>query len=155
MTVAESETEVHVMIKRTGYLNHYAIVTCRSLSGDQQQQQVQFEPGESQKPCVVPLNSDDAFQGEREVNLELAEPTYAILGNTKSMLLIVNDPEDMPTISFLSDEIHINEEEKSLIIPIRKALLSKYRYYRFFTGIKTGLTQGHHGDCLADNDKNA
>ena len=63
MRVAEDETEVRIMIKRTGYLNHYAIVTCRSISDNNHHQQVQFEPGESAKPCVVPLNSDDAFQG--------------------------------------------------------------------------------------------
>ena len=62
--MAEDESEVRVMIKRTGYLNHYAIVTCRSISEQQHQQQVQFEPGEKAKPCVVPLNSDEAFQGE-------------------------------------------------------------------------------------------
>ena len=62
MTVAEDEGQVSVMIRRKGYLNHYAIVTCSSLADDQKQQQVQFEPGEEVKPCVVPLNADDAFQ---------------------------------------------------------------------------------------------
>ena len=62
MTVAEDEAEVSVMIRRKGYLNHYAIVTCSSLADEQKQQQVQFEPGEEVKPCVVPLNADDAFQ---------------------------------------------------------------------------------------------
>lgn len=62
MTVAEDEAEVSVMIRRKGYLNHYAIVTCSSLADGPKQQQVQFEPGEEVKPCVVPLNADDAFQ---------------------------------------------------------------------------------------------
>ena len=57
--------------------------------------------------------------GEREMQLELAEPTYSVIGSLDTMSLIINDPEDMPTISFLTDEIHISEEQKSLIIPIR------------------------------------
>ena len=40
MRVAEDETEVRIMIKRTGYLNHYAIVTCRSISDNDHHQQV-------------------------------------------------------------------------------------------------------------------
>ena len=53
------------------------------------------------------------------MQLELAEPTYSVIGSLDTMSLIINDPEDMPTISFLTDEIHISEEQKSLIIPIR------------------------------------
>ena len=120
MTVAETETEVKVWISRTGYLNHYAIVTCRSVSEQQLNQQVQFEPGENRKPCVVPLKPDDEYQGERELQLELSEPTYAIFGRRDSMLLTINDPEDMPTISFLKSEIRVSEETKQLVIPIRR-----------------------------------
>lgn len=36
------------------------------------------------------------------------------------MYLTINDPEDMPTISFLTSEIHIDETAKSLVIPIRR-----------------------------------
>ena len=60
------------------------------------------------------------------MQLELAEPTYSIIGSVDTMLLIINDPEDMPTISFLTDEIHVSEEQKSLIIPIRKTLIIEY-----------------------------
>lgn len=120
MTVAETETEVKVWISRSGYLNHYAIVTCQSVSEQQLNQQVQFEPGENRKPCVVPLKPDDEYQGERELQLELSEPTYAIFGKRDSMLLTINDPEDMPTISFLKSEIRVSEETKQLVIPIRR-----------------------------------
>ena len=120
MTVAETENEVKVWIERVGYLNHYAIVTCRSVSEQQLNQQVQFEQGEKRKPCVVPLKPDDEYQGERELQLELSEPTYAIFGQRDSMLLTINDPEDMPTISFLKSEIHVQEETKQLVIPIRR-----------------------------------
>jgi hypothetical protein len=120
MTVAETESEVKVWISRSGYLNHYAIVTCRSVSGPQLSQQVQFESGEQRKPCVVPIKSDDEYQGERELQMELSEPTYAIFGQRDSMLLIINDPEDMPTISFLKSEVHVDETTQQLIIPIRR-----------------------------------
>ena len=120
VTVAETETEIRAWISRTGYLNHYAIVTCRSVSEVNLNQQVQFEPGENRKPCVVELKPDDEYQGERELALELSEPTYAIFGKRDSMLITINDPEDMPTISFLKSEMHVKEETRQLVIPIRR-----------------------------------
>jgi hypothetical protein len=44
------------------------------------EQQVQFEPGENRKSCVVPLQQDERHQGQKQLDLQLAEPSYALLG---------------------------------------------------------------------------
>ncbi|CAG5094102.1 Oidioi.mRNA.OKI2018_I69.XSR.g13247.t3.cds [Oikopleura dioica] len=120
ITVAETEGEIKVWLSRTGYFNHYAIVTCKSISEIALNQQVQFEPGENRKPCVVPLQQDDRHQGQKQLDLQLAEPSYALLGKRDSMSIVITDPEDKATISFLSDEIHVQEEQRQVVIPVRR-----------------------------------
>ncbi|XP_053778816.1 extracellular matrix organizing protein FRAS1 isoform X3 [Desmodus rotundus] len=95
--VSEKAGSVSVTVQRTGNLNQYAIVLCRTeqgtassssrLSSQPGQQdyveyagQVQFDEREDTKSCTIVINDDDVFENVESFTVELSMPAYALLG---------------------------------------------------------------------------
>ncbi|XP_056274598.1 extracellular matrix protein FRAS1 [Pseudoliparis swirei] len=124
--VSEKAGTVAVTVKRTGNLNQYAIVLCRTEQGvatstssvgsrpGQQDYveyagQVQFDEREDTKVCTVVINDDQVFEGAESFQVELSMPAYALLGGNTRALVFINDTEDEPTLQFDKKTYHVNE----------------------------------------------
>ncbi|KAM8885583.1 extracellular matrix organizing protein FRAS1 isoform 1-T2 [Spinachia spinachia] len=132
--VSETAGTVAVTVKRTGNLNQYAIVLCRteqagatstssssssssSSSGPRAGQQdyveyagqVQFDEREDTKVCTVVVNDDEVFEGGESFHVELSMPAYALLGGNRRAVVNINDTEDEPTLQFDRKTFHVNE----------------------------------------------
>ncbi|XP_061672611.1 extracellular matrix protein FRAS1 isoform X3 [Syngnathoides biaculeatus] len=135
--VSEKAGTVAVTVKRTGNLNQYAIVLCRTEQGSatssggvgsrpgQQDYveyagQVQFDEREDVKVCTVVLNDDFVFEGIESFHVELSMPVYALLGTNTRALVNVNDTEDEPTLEFDRKTFHVNESAGVVRVPVER-----------------------------------
>uniref|UniRef100_A0A3B5B2R5 Extracellular matrix protein FRAS1-like n=1 Tax=Stegastes partitus TaxID=144197 RepID=A0A3B5B2R5_9TELE len=135
--VSEKAGTVAVTVKRTGNLNQYAIVLCRTEQGSatstsstgskpgQQDYveyagQVQFDEREDTKVCTVVINDDQVFEGVESFQVELSMPVYALLGGNTRAAVHVNDTEDEPTLQFDKKTYHVNESTGFVHAPIER-----------------------------------
>ncbi|XP_030272850.1 extracellular matrix organizing protein FRAS1 isoform X1 [Sparus aurata] len=135
--VSEKAGTVAVTVKRTGNLNQYAIVLCRTEQGSatstssvgsspgQQDYveyagQVQFDEREDTKVCTIIVNDDQVFEGTESFHVELSMPVYALLGKNTRALVNINDTEDEPTLQFDKKVYHINESTGFIHVPIER-----------------------------------
>ncbi|AWP07675.1 putative extracellular matrix protein FRAS1 [Scophthalmus maximus] len=135
--VSEKAGTVAVTVKRTGNLNQYAIVLCRTEQGSatsssgagsrpgQQDYveyagQVQFDEREDTKVCTVVVNDDQVFEGTESFHVELSMPAYALLGGNTRAAVNVNDTEDEPTLQFDRKVYHVNESAGSVHAPVER-----------------------------------
>ncbi|XP_043916303.1 extracellular matrix organizing protein FRAS1-like [Protopterus annectens] len=135
--VSEKAGSVSVTVKRTGNLNQYAIVLCRSEQGTatssaaissrpgQQDYleyagQVQFDEREDTKSCTIVINDDDVYEGMESLTVELSMPAYALLGEVTKATVFINDSEDEPTLQFDKKIYHISENAGLLLAPIER-----------------------------------
>ncbi|XP_077999737.1 extracellular matrix organizing protein FRAS1-like [Glandiceps talaboti] len=135
--ISEQDGVISVNVRRTGNLNQYAIVLCRTeegsaSSGDvnsrpgyhdyvEQAGQVQFEEREAVKFCNIIINDDTKFEGPEMFKIELSMPAYALLGEPHQATMTIVDTEDEPSIEFEGDVFHVNESSGYLFAPmIRK-----------------------------------
>ncbi|XP_036955362.1 extracellular matrix protein FRAS1 isoform X2 [Acanthopagrus latus] len=135
--VSEKAGTVAVTVKRTGNLNQYAIVLCRTEQGSatstssvgsspgQQDYveyagQVQFDEREDTKVCTIIVNDDKVFEGTESFHVELSMPVYALLGKNTRALVNINDTEDEPTLQFDKKVYHINESTGFIHVPIER-----------------------------------
>ncbi|XP_070544831.1 extracellular matrix organizing protein FRAS1-like [Ptychodera flava] len=135
--VSEKDGVVSITVKRTGNLNQYGIVLCRTeegsaKSGDvgskpgkhdyvEQAGQVQFEEREDRKFCNVIINDDTIFEGPEMFKVELSMPAYALLGEPSEATVTIMDNEDEPSIEFETEIFQANESAGYLFAPmIRK-----------------------------------
>uniref|UniRef100_A0A3Q2DG67 Fraser extracellular matrix complex subunit 1 n=1 Tax=Cyprinodon variegatus TaxID=28743 RepID=A0A3Q2DG67_CYPVA len=135
--VSEKGGTVAVTVKRTGNLNQYSIVLCRTEQGSavstsstgthpgQQDYveyagQVQFDEREDSKVCTIVINDDKVFEGIESFNVELSMPVYALLGENTRAVVNINDTEDEPTLQFDKKTYHINESTGFFSAPIER-----------------------------------
>ncbi|XP_013870055.1 extracellular matrix organizing protein FRAS1 [Austrofundulus limnaeus] len=135
--VSEKAGTVAVTVKRTGNLNQYAIVLCRTEEGSAKstsstgsspgQQdyveyagQVQFDEREDTKVCTVVVNDDKVFEGAESFHVELSMPVYALLGANTRAAVNINDTEDEPTLQFHKKTYHVNESLGFFHAPIER-----------------------------------
>ncbi|KAL2092359.1 hypothetical protein ACEWY4_012157 [Coilia grayii] len=135
--VSEKAGTVAVTVKRTGNLNQYAIVLCRTEQGTatstssvgsrpgQQDYveyagQVQFDEREDTKVCTIVINDDQVFENIESFNVELSMPVYALLGPVTRAKVIINDTEDEPTLQFDKKTYHVNESTGFVFVPIER-----------------------------------
>ncbi|XP_074526804.1 extracellular matrix organizing protein FRAS1 [Halichoeres trimaculatus] len=135
--VSEKAGTVAVTVKRTGNLNQYAIVLCRteqgsatssSSVGSQPGQQdyveyagqVQFDEREDTKVCTIVINDDKVFEGVESFHVELSMPVYALLGGNTRAVVNINDTEDEPTLQFDKKTYHVNESTGFIHAPVQR-----------------------------------
>ncbi|XP_058403319.1 extracellular matrix organizing protein FRAS1 isoform X7 [Diceros bicornis minor] len=135
--VSEKAGSVSVTVQRTGNLNQYAIVLCRTeqgtassssgVSSQPGQQdyveyagQVQFDEREDTKSCTIVINDDDVFENVESFTVELSMPAYALLGEFTQAKVIINDTEDEPTLEFDKKTYRVNESAGFLFAPIER-----------------------------------
>uniref|UniRef100_H3AFZ6 Fraser extracellular matrix complex subunit 1 n=1 Tax=Latimeria chalumnae TaxID=7897 RepID=H3AFZ6_LATCH len=118
--VSEKAGTVSVTVKRTGNLNQYAIVLCRTDSGGAKGGQVQFDEREDTKACTIILNDDNVFENIENFNVELSMPAYALLGKITRAKVNINDTEDEPTLQFDKKAYHVNESAGFLFAPVER-----------------------------------
>ncbi|CAB1322442.1 unnamed protein product [Coregonus sp. 'balchen'] len=135
--VSEKAGTVSVTVKRTGNLNQYAIVLCRTEQGTatstssvgsrpgQQDYveyagQVQFDEREDTKVCTIVIQDDKVFEGVESFQVELSMPVYALLGQVTRASVNINDTEDEPTLQFDKKTYHINESTGFIHVPIER-----------------------------------
>ncbi|XP_035235651.1 extracellular matrix protein FRAS1 isoform X1 [Anguilla anguilla] len=135
--VSEKAGTVAVTVKRTGNLNQYAIVLCRTEQGSatstsnvgskpgQQDYveyagQVQFDEREDTKVCTIVINDDQVFEDIESFNVELSMPVYALLGQVTRAKVYINDTEDEPTLQFDKKTYHVNESTGFIFAPIER-----------------------------------
>ncbi|KAK2838085.1 hypothetical protein Q5P01_015297 [Channa striata] len=135
--VSEKAGTVAVTVKRTGNLNQYAIVLCRTEQGSatstssvgsrpgQQDYveyagQVQFDEREDVKVCTIVINDDKVFEGTESFHVELSMPVYALLGGNTRAVVNINDTEDEPTLQFDKKIYHVNESTGFIHAPVER-----------------------------------
>ncbi|XP_078258376.1 extracellular matrix organizing protein FRAS1 isoform X5 [Rhinoraja longicauda] len=135
--VSEKAGSVSVTVKRTGNLNQYAIVLCRSEQGSatstsgaglrlSQQDyveyagQVQFDEREDTKVCTIVINDDLVFENIESFTVELSMPAYALLGKITRAKVNINDTEDEPTLQFDKKLYRVNESAGFLFAPVER-----------------------------------
>ncbi|KAM5158784.1 extracellular matrix organizing protein FRAS1 [Callospermophilus lateralis] len=135
--VSEKAGSVSVTVQRTGNLNQYAIVLCRTeqgtassssrVSSQPGQQdyveyagQVQFDEREDTKSCTIVINDDDVFEGVESFHVELSLPAYALLGEFTQAKVTISDTEDEPTLEFDKKTYRVNESAGFLFAPIER-----------------------------------
>ncbi|CAJ1069789.1 extracellular matrix protein FRAS1 [Xyrichtys novacula] len=135
--VSEKAGTVEVTVKRTGNLNQYAIVLCRTEQGSatssssvgsrpgQQDYveyagQVQFDEREDTKVCTIVINDDKVFEGVENFQVELSMPVYALLGSYTRAVININDTEDEPMLQFDKKTYHVNESTGFIHVPIHR-----------------------------------
>ncbi|XP_045849209.1 extracellular matrix organizing protein FRAS1 isoform X2 [Meles meles] len=135
--VSETAGSVSVPVQRSGNLNQYAIVLCRTeqgtassgsrLGSPRGQQdyveyagQVQFDEREDTKSCTIVINDDDVFENVESFTVELSMPAYALLGEFTQAKVIINDTEDEPTLEFDKKIYRVNESAGFLFAPIER-----------------------------------
>ncbi|XP_015220286.2 extracellular matrix organizing protein FRAS1 [Lepisosteus oculatus] len=135
--VSEKDGTVSVTVRRTGNLNRYAIVLCRteqgtatstsSTSSKPGQQdyveyagQVQFDEREDTKVCTIVINDDHIFENIESFNVELSMPVYALLGKVTRAKVNIIDTEDEPTLQFDKKTYHVNESAGFFFAPIER-----------------------------------
>ncbi|XP_044921660.1 extracellular matrix organizing protein FRAS1 isoform X1 [Mustela putorius furo] len=135
--VSETAGSVSVTVQRSGNLNQYAIVLCRTeqgtassssrVSSQRGQQdyveyagQVQFDEREDTKSCTIVINDDDVFENVESFTVELSMPAYALLGEFTQAKVIINDTEDEPTLEFDKKTYQVNESAGFLFAPIER-----------------------------------
>nr|XP_040148101.1 extracellular matrix organizing protein FRAS1 [Ictidomys tridecemlineatus] len=135
--VSEKAGSVSVTVQRTGNLNQYAIVLCRTeqgtassssrVSSQPGQQdyveyagQVQFDEREDTKSCTIVINDDDVFEGVESFAVELSLPAYALLGEFTQAKVTISDTEDEPTLEFDKKTYRVNESAGFLFAPIER-----------------------------------
>ncbi|XP_012928771.1 extracellular matrix protein FRAS1 isoform X2 [Heterocephalus glaber] len=137
--VSEKAGSVSVTVQRTGNLNQYAIVLCRTEQGTASSSsgpgvsvhpgqqdyveyagQVQFDEREDTKSCTIVINDDDVFENVESFTVELSMPAYALLGEFTQAKVIINDTEDEPTLEFDKKTYRVNESAGFLFAPIER-----------------------------------
>ncbi|XP_034027090.1 extracellular matrix protein FRAS1 [Thalassophryne amazonica] len=135
--VSEKAGTVAVTVKRTGNLNQYAIVLCRTEQGTatstssiashpgqpdyvEYAGQVQFDEREDTKVCTIIINDDKVFEGTESFHVELSMPMYALLGENTCAVVNINDTEDEPTLQFDKKTYHVNESAGSIHAPVER-----------------------------------
>uniref|UniRef100_A0A8C1KDS0 Fraser extracellular matrix complex subunit 1 n=1 Tax=Cyprinus carpio TaxID=7962 RepID=A0A8C1KDS0_CYPCA len=135
--VSEKDGTVAVTVKRTGNLNQYAIVLCRTEQGTatstssmgsragQQDYveyagQVQFDEREDTKVCTIVINDDQVFENIESFKVELSMPVYALLGSVTRAKVNINDTEDEPTLQFDKKTYHVNESTGFIFAPVER-----------------------------------
>ncbi|KAM7391087.1 hypothetical protein PAMP_021803 [Pampus punctatissimus] len=129
--VSEKAGTVSVTVKRTGNLNQYAIVLCRTEQASAtstssvgsrpgQQDYVQFDEREDTKVCTIIVNDDKVFEGIESFHVELSMPVYALLGGNTRAIVNINDTEDEPTLQFDKKTYHVNESTGFIHAPIER-----------------------------------
>ncbi|XP_042534078.1 extracellular matrix organizing protein FRAS1 [Dipodomys spectabilis] len=129
--VSEKAGSVSVTVQRTGNLNQYAIVLCRTEQGTASSQlgqqdyveyagQVQFDEREDTKSCTIVINDDDVFENVESFTVELSMPAYALLGEFTQAKVNINDTEDEPTLEFDKKTYRVNESAGFLFASIER-----------------------------------
>ncbi|VCW99041.1 unnamed protein product [Gulo gulo] len=135
--VSETAGSVSVTVQRSGNLNQYAIVLCRTEQGTASSSsrlgsrrgqqdyveyagQVQFDEREDTKSCTIVINDDDVFENVESFTVELSMPAYALLGEFTQAKVIINDTEDEPTLEFDKKTYRVNESAGFLFAPIER-----------------------------------
>ncbi|XP_023559071.1 extracellular matrix protein FRAS1 [Octodon degus] len=137
--ISEKAGSVSVTVRRTGNLNQYAIVLCRTEQGTARSSsglgvsahpgqqdyveyagQVQFDEREDTKSCTIVINDDDVFENVESFTVELSMPAYALLGEFTQAKVIINDTEDEPTLEFDKKTYRVNESAGFLFAPIER-----------------------------------
>ncbi|XP_071508475.1 extracellular matrix organizing protein FRAS1-like [Diadema antillarum] len=133
--VSETQGTISVALKRTGNINQYAIVLCRTEAATatattagnsrggrndyvEHAGQVQFEEREDTKTCTIIINDDDVFEGPEDFIIDLSTPAYALLGEPSRAIVSINDIEDEPSIEFAQTQYHVNESAGFLFAPV-------------------------------------
>ncbi|MEE6460302.1 hypothetical protein FKM82_000916 [Ascaphus truei] len=135
--VSEKAGSISVTVKRTGNLNQYAIVLCRTEQGTatssssvgsrpgQQDYveyagQVQFDEREDSKSCTIIISDDQVYENTESFTVELSMPAYALLGDITKATVNINDTEDEPTLQFDKKIYRANESAGVLSAPIER-----------------------------------
>uniref|UniRef100_A0A4W4DQF0 VWFC domain-containing protein n=1 Tax=Electrophorus electricus TaxID=8005 RepID=A0A4W4DQF0_ELEEL len=133
--VSEKAGTVAVTVKRTGNLNQYAIVLCRTEQGTatsaagplpgrhdyvEHAGQVQFDEREDTKVCTVAINDDQVFESTESFSVELGMPVYALLGRVTRTTVHIHDTEDEPTLQFDKKTYNVDESAGFLFAPVER-----------------------------------
>ncbi|XP_048220046.1 extracellular matrix organizing protein FRAS1 isoform X2 [Perognathus longimembris pacificus] len=129
--VSEKAGSVSVTVQRTGNLNQYAIILCRTEQGTASSQpgqqdyveyagQVQFDEREDTKSCTIVINDDDVFENIESFTVELSMPAYALLGEFTQAKVNINDTEDEPTLEFDKKIYQVNESAGFLFASVER-----------------------------------
>ncbi|XP_069061899.1 extracellular matrix organizing protein FRAS1 [Pleurodeles waltl] len=135
--VSEKAGSISVTVKRSGNLNQYAIVLCRTEHGSatssssvgskpgQQDYveyagQVQFDERDDIKDCTIVINDDNVFENTESFTVELSMPAYALLGEITKAKVNINDTEDVPTLQFDKKIYRASENSAFLFAPVER-----------------------------------
>ena len=72
-------------------------------------EQVQFDEWQDMKVCTIIINDDSIFEGRETFYVELIEPAYTLLGQTRKVAITISDTEDgSVSLSFMCVRVHVH-----------------------------------------------
>ncbi|KAL2098421.1 hypothetical protein ACEWY4_007628 [Coilia grayii] len=126
--VDEADGVVRAMLYRSGDISLRSTVRCYTRQGSAQVMMdyeerpntdasvITFQPGESEKPCIVNLIDDAVHEEDEEFRLVLGSPKSkspygAALGEQKEALVTITDNKDKPIIRFSELKYSVREPQ--------------------------------------------
>ncbi|KAL4230244.1 extracellular matrix [Mactra antiquata] len=129
ITVNETEEILEVTLLRRGYLSETSFVTINvtertaNIGKDvalQFAEQVQFNPGQTEKTWRLPLRDDDIYEVEETLVLQMTDPVSAVLEYPEVAMVTIVDPEDESVVFFPEKVYNIDEKIGDVEIPIHR-----------------------------------
>ncbi|KAG7168269.1 Extracellular matrix protein FRAS1-like, partial [Homarus americanus] len=132
--VTETNGEVKILVKRSGNLKQQSSVTCTTHGGSARgksngsqnkdfevtSEPVQFNEGETEKYCMIPILDDEIFEGPESFSVKLIDPNYALLGKPKKSVVTIIDNEDKPSIAFETSRFIIRETDEMIFARLKR-----------------------------------
>ncbi|XP_053399449.1 FRAS1-related extracellular matrix protein 2-like isoform X2 [Mercenaria mercenaria] len=127
LTVNETQEVLQVTLRRRGFLAETSFVTINvtertaSIGKDVSRQfaeQVQFNPGQTEKIWRLPLRDDDIYEMEETLILQVTDPVSAVLEYPDVAVVTIVDPEDESTVFFPEILYSVDEKVSKLEIPV-------------------------------------
>ncbi|KAK8732983.1 hypothetical protein OTU49_006692, partial [Cherax quadricarinatus] len=117
--VNETTSDLHVTLRRRGFLGHTAFVTLQlwndtaSVEEDLHRsyaRQVQFNPGQRSAEWRARVVDDALFEGTEYLTLTLRYPVMTALESPLQALIIIRDDEDVSHVEFDVGKSHVEED---------------------------------------------
>ncbi|XP_076458587.1 LOW QUALITY PROTEIN: extracellular matrix organizing protein FRAS1-like [Babylonia areolata] len=136
LNVTETAGILQVPVVRFGNLKQYTVVQCQTKRGTAMSEegssepglfdfvqfsgQVQFDEWQETKMCSILINDDSIYEGPETFYVELTSPTYALLGHDVTAAVTILDEEDVPTVQFEQDMVHVNETDVYVMATLKR-----------------------------------
>lgn len=150
ISVMETEGKVRVHIQKTGSLNQFSMVTCKTESDTAKSNRdskffdfvhtnvrIEFSEDESYKACDVIINKDENVEPIESFYVVLEDAKYSILGQRKRVKINILDKEKESILEFERTSFEVQESDKFVSLAI----------------VRSGdLTKDVQVECLTEDD---